>query len=193
MQDQSSAHHPKRDPGFEAILNKRSPYIESMYNKNLRPVRDKKPDANHNNDSDSKQQNQAAAPPVKEPTFNREITELELEKTFFNNFDSDSMDNFSSNNNQHLLSIQEYEAACFSLKIVPSSIVIKALPTTRISLANYGINSTGVLALVHALRKNFIVESLDLSGNEIGAHGLKHLAHLFTENLKIHYLVKFVF
>lgn len=49
-------------------------------------------------------------------------------------------------------SIDEYEAACYYLKIVPCKIVFKSLPTSSIILSNYGLTSTSVLALTQALK-----------------------------------------
>jgi len=83
-----------------------------------------------------------------------------------------------------------YENLCKDLKIVPCSIILKSLATTQIVLCNYGLNSTGCLALANALKNNVTVTKLDLSGNEIGYYGVKHLVSLFEENSTITELVK---
>ena len=49
-----------------------------------------------------------------------------------------------------------YEKLCQDLRIVPCSIVIKSLPTESIILCNYGLNSTGALALSNVLKVNKI-------------------------------------
>lgn len=86
-----------------------------------------------------------------------------------------------------------YENLCKDLKIVPCSIILKSLSTTQIILCNYGLNSTGCLALANALKNNVTVAKLDLSGNEIGFYGVKHLVSLFEENSTISELVKLQF
>jgi hypothetical protein len=160
---------PQRDPNMEAILSKRSAQIENIYNKNLRPTNEKQ-DTMHRNDGNSaansrrpskdetarqlhaqqQQQQQIQQGIAREQTIEREKTLFSLNNY---NFEADeSGDEMSSN-----ASVNEYESACNALQIVPCSIVLKALPTTKISLANYGFNSTGILALTHALKVNSFI------------------------------------
>jgi hypothetical protein len=147
---------------MEAILSKRSAQIENIYNKNMRPMNEKQ-DTMHRGNSASNSRRPSKDETARQlhaqqqqqqqiqQTIAREQT-IEREKTLFSlkdyNFEGDEADNELSSN----VSVNEYESACSALHIVPCSIVLKALPTTTICLANYGFNSTGILALTHALK-----------------------------------------
>ena len=78
------------------------------------------------------------------------------------------------------------------MQLVPCSLVAKSLPTTIIQVHNYGLGSAGTLALSQALKMNLTVVKLDLSGNEIGSQGAKHLARMFEENSTITDLVNII-
>ena len=67
--------------------------------------------------------------------------------------ESDSDDEYVSDGG-----ITKYKNLCHEMKIVPCSIVLKSLPTTSISLANYGISSNNVLALTNALKVTFKIK-----------------------------------
>ncbi|CAF0831592.1 unnamed protein product [Brachionus calyciflorus] len=157
-----------KNPSIEAIQSKRASFIENIYNKNLRPI----------NDTIATQQNESQNFSSSDTILKRENTQQSLE-SFNYDLDSDSSNIFTDN------SISEYESLCHSLQIVPCSIILKSLPTTAVCLSNYGLNSTGTLALTYALKNNITVTKLDLSGNEIGAYGLKHLSVLLEENISI--------
>lgn len=129
--------------------------IENIYNKNLRPAPQ---DRRSSKDSVEKLKDDSAVGFSKTDDrkgsivgkSSKEPTGFELTRGGTMFFDADSSDYVDASSvNQ---SVQEYESACHALHIVPSSIVLKALPTTSISLANYGCNSVGVLALTHALK-----------------------------------------
>ena len=165
---------------MEALLSKRSPLIENIYNKNLRPIQDRTQQHRNSAFGDNTLGPREDLRPAvcKEPIATelmaiREKTSLSIKNY---NFEEETDDNPRDPN------VVVYESACHALQIVPCSIVMKTLPTKSISLANYGFSSVGVLALTHALKTNFTVNHLDLSGNEIGAQGLKHISTLFGEN-----------
>lgn len=84
-----------------------------------------------------------------ETKFRAEKTSLTLESESELNLDEDMGNGTGSHENN---SVEEYESACYFLKIVPSKIVIKSLPLSSISLSNYGINHTTVHALIFALK-----------------------------------------
>ncbi len=46
----------------------------------------------------------------------------------------------------------KYKEYCYDLKIGPSSTVLKCLLTSSLCLSNYGLSSTGLLALATALK-----------------------------------------
>ncbi|RNA15208.1 leucine-rich repeat-containing 74A-like isoform X2 [Brachionus plicatilis] len=162
---QATSKTPTKDPSIEAIQSNRASHIENIYNKNLRPI-------------DSGVSQIQVDTSDQENTLIRENTHQSLESY---NFDSES-DNGSTYSTD---ATTEYESICHSLRIVPCSIVLKSLPTSSISLNNYGLTSTGILALTFALKNNITVSKLDLSGNEIGSSGLRHLSILLEESISI--------
>jgi hypothetical protein len=148
---------------MEAILSKRSPQIENIYNKNLRPVASEQTRgnsaSNNNSRRPSKDETTSRPPP---PPQQQQITKeqqiaVEREKTSLVSMANFSLDGETDDDYQLVNSVGEYESACIALSIVPCSLVVKTLLTTSISLANYGFNSTGILALTHALKVNTIV------------------------------------
>lgn len=76
------------------------------------------------------------------------------EETFDNNNNKKSSLISNSERNVVDASVEEYESACYYLRIVPSKIVIKSLPLSSISLNNYGLNHVAVHALMFALKVN---------------------------------------
>ncbi len=70
----------------------------------------------------------------------------------FASYESDSLNNFNDNETNDINEISIYERLCYDLRIVPCSIIVKSLPTTSIVLSNYGLNSTGILALANTLK-----------------------------------------
>ena len=81
----------------------------------------------------------------------RRASESESEFSFDDD-DDDENETKSKKKSSINRSIEEYEAACYYLKIVPCKIVFKSLPTSSIILSNYGLTSTSVLALTQALK-----------------------------------------
>lgn len=80
------------------------------------------------------------------------MTNLYHEKTDLSHISYDT--DLNSDNDKNLMEneVAYYERLCQDLKIVPCSIVIKSLPTESIVLCNYGLNSTGTLALANVLK-----------------------------------------
>jgi hypothetical protein len=196
-----------KDPSIEAIEKQRKQNIENIYTKNLRPILDKQ-ETNLTNPSSGNQRPSSASLNGSATAERQQANEsnnsrssgsaknkessfqLQKERTDLSYQSSDS-DLF----NERETYIAEndktyYENLCKDLKIVPCSIILKSLATTQIVLCNYGLNSTGCLALANALKNNVTVTKLDLSGNEIGYYGVKHLVSLFEENSTITELVK---
>lgn len=122
-------------------------------------------------------------------TLMKEPTELSTTTFDFGTSEADNSEdaNRSFVNDQ---GISEYHHACHALRIVPCSIILKSFKLSYIGLGNYGLGAVGTLALTIGLKYNTNVVSLDLSGNEIGPEGVKHLANLFSENTSILELVR---
>ena len=208
-----------KDPSIEAIEKQRKPNIENIYTKNLRPILDKQDTTltntasnPHRPKSSSSQNGSALAssdhnqanlfrPAQSQESYSRtsgsankrkdsSTLQLHKEKTDISYQSSDS-DLYNERENYVVENEKEfYENLCKDLRIVPCSIILKSLATSSIVLCNYGLNSTGCLALANALKNNVTVSKLDLSGNEIGSHGVKHLVSLFEENSTITELVR---
>lgn len=142
-----------------------------------------------NDDQVAKDDAQVLVPSTSTDAIQRETSNdlIESDKS------EDSSGDEVARRKEQVVSVAEYKDVCYYLNIVPCSIVIKSLPTSEICLPNYGLNSSGTLALTQALKKTITVTKLDLSGNEIGVHGVKHLANLFSENQSIVDLVFFCF
>lgn len=189
-------------------MSKRPAYIENAYNKNLR-----------NNDPKRRTESMTSVNVSKEDrermilfSEKTDVTDLmsvinEMERSNSSNSEDDD----EARNRNYDGGATSYQTYCYGLKIGPSSIVLKSLLTNTLSLSNYGLNSIGLLALATALRvnfsvfknstifcgnnlilffkENFTVTKLDLSGNEIGVSGVKHLATLFDDNTTITDLV----
>lgn len=79
----------------------------------------------------------------------------DMSQLSFASYESDSLNNFNDNESNDINEISIYERLCYDLRIVPCSIIVKSLPTTSISLSNYGLNSTGILALANTLKVCF--------------------------------------
>ena len=189
-----------KDPSIEAIEKQRKTNIENIYTKNLRPILDKQ-ETNVTNPASNQRPNSASlngSAAVDRQSNNEDNSrssgsakhkessfQLQKERTDLSYQSSDS-DLF---NERETYVVEDekvyYENLCRDLKIVPCSIILKSLATTQIILCNYGLNSTGCLALANALKNNVTVTKLDLSGNEIGYYGVKHLVSLFEDNSTI--------
>lgn len=78
----------------------------------------------------------------------REKTSDSFKSTSGFSLTSESDDDYDDENR----SLVEYQNVCFNLNIVPCKILLKSLPTSSIVLTNYGLNSTGILALTQALK-----------------------------------------
>jgi hypothetical protein len=76
----------------------------------------------------------------------------DMSQLSFASYESDSLNNFNDHETNDLNEIRIYERLCYDLRIVPCSIIVKSLPTTSIVLSNYGLNSTGILALANTLK-----------------------------------------
>ena len=124
-----------------------------------------------------------------DPALMKEPTELST--TTFDFGGTSEADNSEDANRSFVndQGITEYLHACHALRIVPCSIILKSFKLSYIGLGNYGLGAVGTLALTIGLKYNTNVVSLDLSGNEIGPQGVKHLANLFSENTSILELV----
>lgn len=136
-------------------MNKRPAYIENAYNKNLnarkRSLMSSSPDIANNNSSNLQQHimNNQDLHLYSEKT---DVTDLisvlnELEKN--EQSDDDDDDDRELNNDG---GASKYKTYCYDLRIGPSSTVLKSLLTTSLSLSNYGLSSTGLLALSTALK-----------------------------------------
>lgn len=79
----------------------------------------------------------------------QEANDSLLETSSFNDYDFDADSPDQSNEDY---AIAYYEKLCYDLKIVPCSIIVKSLSTNSICLSNYGLNSTGTLALTMTLK-----------------------------------------
>jgi hypothetical protein len=76
-------------------------------------------------------------------------------------YDSSDDTDLYVEDNHTIDNVNKYERLCHDLQIVPCSIIIKSLPTTFISLNNYGLNSTGILALSTTLKVSCDLNSFD--------------------------------
>lgn len=100
----------------------------------MRPLIEKQ-DTNLSQNNHAQEQN--------DPNLHKDNTEASIESYNYD-LDSESMNPDTS--------VTEYENLCADLRIVPCSIILKSLPTSAVILSNYGLNSTGTLALTYALR-----------------------------------------
>lgn len=145
-----------KDPTIDAIMSKRPTYIENAYNKNLRSPkngrrRSQLPSDNHNSIPNIQEIAEVEQFLYSEKT---DVTDLisvmnDLEKENDTSNEEDDDDDRVLNSDGGATKYQSY---CYDLKIGPSSIVLKSLLTNTLSLSNYGLNSTGLLALATALK-----------------------------------------
>lgn len=127
-----------------------------------------KPQADYNKKTPSQQQSVKLA--ISVGATERQATNLSLnsesefsfgsEETFDENNHKKSSLISNSERNVVDASVEEYESACYYLRIVPSKIVIKSLPLSSISLNNYGLNHVAVHALTFALKVNPLISLL---------------------------------
>jgi len=167
-----------KDPYIDALLKKRQPFIENIYNRNLRPIIDKQETNLTTNTAaaQSTSKTQEEATDEIKTSSRRSSTNsqdkannmYDLEKHFSQNrhneaereranlsYDSSDDTDLNVEDNHMINNVNKYERLCYDLQIVPCSIIIKSLPTTAISLSNYGLNSTGILALSTTLKVNY--------------------------------------
>jgi hypothetical protein len=177
-----------KDPTIEAIMSKRPAYIENAYNKNLRrastftqssEINSNLNIAHNNIDLNEMNNNNNNLRLYSEKT---DVTDLmsvinlrdknsEDDDDNNNNDENDDSDDENGNRNNKYGSkdggASSYQAYCYDLKIGPSSIVLKSLLTTSLSLSNYGLNSTGLLALATALKVNNQIFSIKSTNKNI--------------------------
>lgn len=153
-------------------MSKRPAYIENAYNKNLRRAStfttsseiNSNLNIAHNNIDLNEMNNNNNLRLYSEKT---DVTDLmsvinlrDKNSEDDDDDDNDNDDNDDDNGNRNKKygskdgGASSYQAYCYDLKIGPSSIVLKSLLTTSLSLSNYGLNSTGLLALATALKVN---------------------------------------
>ncbi|KAL3880035.1 hypothetical protein ACJMK2_032307 [Sinanodonta woodiana] len=75
-----------------------------------------------------------------------------------------------------------YLKGCKEMKVNPSSYILKALNTDRVSMPHHSIGSVGTKALALALVGNSDVQTVNLTDNDIGVKGAEYIAEIFHEN-----------
>ena len=97
--------------------------------------------------------------------------------------DLDDLETFAESSSLHDATGETaYIKTCKSLKIIPSSHIVKSLKNPVLNVRHRSIGPKEAQSIADALMSNMFVKSIDLEGNNIGHDGLSKLFRLLLDN-----------